>query len=107
MLKYILIPIGAFFSASALILLRKASSYSNLSKEWFLFFLISIAFYGISLLFYIYLLRLHPISKIYPVITLISLIIITVYGFTIGEHISAKHLFGLALGAGSIYLLLV
>ena len=107
MLKYLAIPIGALFSAIAQIMLKKSSSYANWTKEWILFFVLSCTLYGISLLIYIYLLRIHPISKIYPLMTLITIIIITVYGFLIGEHISTRHFIGLALGIGSIYLLLI
>ena len=107
MLKYLAIPIGAAFSATAQIMLKKSSSYTNWSKGWILFFILSCILYGISLLIYIYLLRIHPISKVYPIMTLITIIIITVYGLFIGEHISIKHYIGIALGMGSIYLLLV
>jgi len=107
MLKYLAIPMGAAFSATAQIMLKKSSSYANWTKEWILFFIFSCALYGTALLIYIYLLRVHPISKIYPLMTLITIIVITVYGFLIGEHISVRHLIGLALGIGSIYLLLI
>lgn len=106
MLKYLAIPIGALVSAAAQIMLKKSSGFANWTRGWVLFLLLSCTLYGLSLLIYLYLLRLHPLSKIYPITTLIVILIITIYGFFIGEHISSRHLIGLALGLGSIYLLL-
>ncbi len=106
MLKYLAIPVGALLSAGAQILLKKSSGFPNWSAPWLLYFVVSAAVYGVSMLVYLYLLRMHPISKIYPTVTLVVILIVTLYGFLIGERLSAKHLVGLALGMGSIYLLL-
>ena len=105
-MKYILIPIGAMVSALAQILLKKTSLFQNWTREWLLFLFLSCFIYGISFFIYLYLLRMHPISKIYPTMTLIVIIIITIYGFFIGEKISVQHMLGLILGGGAIYLLL-
>jgi drug/metabolite transporter (DMT)-like permease len=107
MLKFLAIPIGAMLSAAAQIMLKKSSLFVNWSRGWVLFLLLSCTLYGFSLLVYLYLLRHYPLSKIYPVTTLIVILIITVYGFTIGERILIRHLIGLGLGIGAIYLLLV
>ena len=53
-----------------------------------------------------YLLRQFPISKIYPVMTVVVILIITVYGFLIGETINLRHVIGIILGIGAVYLLL-
>jgi drug/metabolite transporter (DMT)-like permease len=106
MLKYLAIPVGALLSAAAQIMLKRTSGFANWSVPWALFFLLSAGIYGLAMLVYLYLLRMHPMSKIYPIVTLMVILIITLYGFLIGERISPRHLVGLALGIGSIYLLL-
>ena len=106
MLKYILVPVGAVLTALAQISLKKTSAFSNWSREWFLFLLLSLALYGLAFFNYLYLLRQFPISKIYPVMTVVVILIITGYGFIIGETINLRHLIGIVLGMGSVYLLL-
>lgn len=105
-MEYALIPVSALISAFAQILLKKSSLFENWSRQWIVFLALSAIVYAVSLFLYLYLLRMHPISKIYPVLTVLVILIITVYGFLTGEHISLQHLAGLALGAVSIYLML-
>ena len=107
MIKYILVPVGAVLTAVAQIGLKKTSTFDNWSREWFLFLFLSLALYGIAFFNYLYLLRQFPISKIYPVMTVVVILIITAYGFFIGETINLRHLFGIALGMGCVYLLLL
>ena len=106
MMKYLAVPLGALLSAVAQIMLKESSDFANWSREWTLFLISSCTLYGLSLGVYLYVLRLHPISKVYPIMTLLTIAVITVYGFLIGERISGRHLVGLAMGLGSIYLLL-
>ena len=106
MIKYILVPAGAVLTALAQIGLKKTSTFNNWSREWFLFLLLSLVLYGIAVFNYLYLLRQFPISKIYPIMTVVVILIITGYGFLIGESINLRHLIGVALGMGSVYLLL-
>ena len=106
MIKYILVPVGAVLTALAQISLKKTSSFANYSREWILFLLLSLVFYGVAFFNYMYLLKQFPISKIYPIMTIVAILIITVYGFLIGETINLRHLIGVGLGLGSVYLLL-
>ena len=106
MIKYILVPAGAVLTALAQIGLKKTSTFNNWSREWFLFLLLSLVLYGIAFFNYLYLLRQFPISKIYPIMTVVVILIITGYGFLIGESINLRHLIGVAMGMGSVYLLL-
>jgi transporter family protein len=101
-----LIPAAVLTSAFAQIILKKGSGMPNWSKEWVLLILLSGALYGISFFIYLSLLRLHPISKIYPILTITVIIIITIYGFLIGEKISLKHFLGIVMGIGSVLILL-
>jgi drug/metabolite transporter (DMT)-like permease len=106
MIKYILVPVGAVLTALAQIGLKKTSTFGNWSREWFLYLLLSLVLYGIAFFNYLYLLRQFPISKIYPIMTVVVILIITGYGFLIGETINLRHLIGIVLGMGSVYLLL-
>jgi drug/metabolite transporter (DMT)-like permease len=104
--KFLLVPFGAIVSAGAQIMLKKTSQFDNWSRGWLFFLIISCGLYGISLFVYLFLLRLHPISKIYPTLTILVIVIITAYGFLIGEQITMKHAAGLGVGLLAIYMLL-
>jgi len=106
MIKYILVPVGAVLTAVAQIGLKKTSTFENWSRPWFLFLVLSIALYGIACFNYMYLLRQFPISKIYPIMTVVIILIITVYGFLTGEMINLRHVIGIVLGMGAVYLML-
>ena len=106
MIKYILVPVGAVLTAVAQIGLKKTSTFENWSRPWFLFLVLSIALYGIACFNYMYLLRQFPISKIYPIMTVVIILIITVYGFLTGETINLRHVIGIVLGMGAVYLML-
>lgn len=105
-MKYALIPIAVSFSAAAQIILKKSAGYENWTGHWFLFLAISCSLYGVSFFAYMYLLRTLPISRIYPILTILVISIITVYGVLIGEGITVKQVLGIAFGIGSVYLLL-
>ncbi len=106
MMKYILVLIGVLTSASGQIMLKKSSGLQIWSRPWFLFILLSAFLYFLSFTLYYYILKIFPISKIYPIMTICVILLITNYGFLIGEHISIRQVVGLVLGMGSIYLIL-
>ena len=106
MTKYILVLFGVLTSASAQIMLKKSSGYQSWSRAWFVFILLSVFLYLVSFVLYFHILRRFPISKIYPIITICVILLITGYGFFIGEKISTKQMVGLLLGMCSIYLIL-
>lgn len=87
-------------------MLKKTSGLQILSRSWFFFMLLSIFLYFLSFVLYYYILRIFPISKIYPIMTICVIILITNYGFLIGEYISLRQIVGLVVGMGSIYLIL-
>ncbi len=105
-LRYALIPVSATLSALAQILLKHTSSRSPWSASWFVWLALSAALYGLSFFAYAYLLRLHPVSRIYPLVTVIVIVVVSAYGFLIGESFGLRHLLGLALGIVAIVLLL-
>ncbi len=100
------IPAGALLSAAAQVLLKRASACPVLSGAWVVFFLLSAAFYGLSMLVYMFLLRIYPMSTIYPVITLLVIALVNVYAALTGEQLTARRTGGLACGALAIVLLL-
>jgi len=105
-MKYALIPVAVMLSASAQIMLKKASASENWSLQWFIFVMASGAIYVGALFLYMELMRIYPISRIYPALTILVIVIITVYGTLLGEPMSARRLAGLALGGVAAYLLL-
>ena len=106
MIKYILVAVEALLIAVAQIGVKKTSTFDNWSRPWFLFLLLSVALYAIAFFNYLYLLRQFPISKIYPVMTVVIILVITVYGFFTGETIGLRHAIGIVLGMGAVYLML-
>ena len=105
-MSYLLIPIAVVLSAAAQIMLKRASDFSNWTMNWCLFLGVSGLLYVGALFVYMSLMRLYPISRIYPTLTVLVIVVITVYGALIGEQISLKHVAGLALGGAAVYLLL-
>lgn len=106
-MKYLFIPIAVALSAGAQIMLKKASQFANWTGNWLLFLALSGTLYVGALFVYMHLMRLYPISRIYPALTVMVIVVITVYGALIGEVISIRHLAGLALGGAAVYLLLL
>jgi multidrug transporter EmrE-like cation transporter len=106
MLKYLAIPVGAFLSASAQIVLKRSSGSRLFSTPMIVTFFLSAALYGLAMVVYLYLLREFPISRIYPTLTLLVILAVTVYGFLIGERLLARHLIGLSLSIAAVVLLL-
>lgn len=105
-LRHALIPVSAILSALAQILLKHTSGKSPGSTSWFLWLALSAALYGLSFFAYAHLLRLHPVSRIYPLVTVIVIVVVSTYGFLIGESFGLRHLLGLGLGIAAIVLLL-
>jgi multidrug transporter EmrE-like cation transporter len=105
-MSYLLIPLAVILSASAQIMLKQASGFENWTGRWFLFLILSGAIYLAALFLYMSLMRIYPISRIYPTLTVLVILVITVYGAIIGETISVRHIAGLALGGVAIFLLL-
>ena len=103
--RYILVLFGVLTSASAQVMLKSSSGFPAWSRYWVLFLLLSGVFYLVSFCLYLYILKFFPISKIYPIMILCVVCLVTGYGIIIGEHISIRRSIGLLLCTGSIYLL--
>ncbi len=105
-LKYMLIPAAAAVSAAAQIFLKKTSMCTAWKSEWFLWLGCSGTLYVAAMFLYMYLLRRFPVSKIYPVLTILVIIAVNIYGYFIREPVSLKHIAGISVGILSMYLLL-
>jgi multidrug transporter EmrE-like cation transporter len=103
--RYLFIPFGVITSAFAQIMLKRSSSFQNWSRTWFIFIILSSILYLASFVLYFNILKYFPISRIYPIMTACVIIIISGYGFIIGEPISIKYVVGIVLGILSIFLL--
>jgi len=57
-------------------------------------------------LLYALILKHYPLNKVYPAMTVAQIVLITVYGLTVGEAVDLRHGIGLMLGVASIYLIL-
>jgi drug/metabolite transporter (DMT)-like permease len=100
------VPAGALLSAAAQVVLKKASACPILSTAWIFLFVLSAALYGLSMLVYMILLRVYPMSTIYPVITLMVILLVSVYAVLTGEHLAPRRIAGLLCAALAIVLLL-
>ena len=105
-MNHVLIPVAIVLSASAQILLKRASVFENWSMNWLILLGSSGVLYVGALFTYMQLMRSYPISRIYPTLTVLVIGVITVYGALTGEHVSLRQVAGLALGGAAVYLLL-
>lgn len=100
-----LVVIGILATSLAQILLKQASLHGTLSTMWLVFVGVAALAYGTSFLLYALALKAYPLNKVYPVMTVAQLAIVTGYGLSIGETIDLRHGLGLLLAAVSIVLI--
>jgi drug/metabolite transporter (DMT)-like permease len=62
--------------------------------------------YALSFLLYSQMLRHFALNKVYPATTVAQILLITIYGLTIGETMDLRHALGLACGVLAVYLIL-
>ena len=101
-----LVAIGILATSLAQILLKQSSFHGTLSTLWLVFVGVAALSYGTSFLLYALALRSYPLNKVYPVMTVAQLAIVTIYGMAIGEAIDLRHAMGLLLAVGAIVLIL-
>jgi multidrug transporter EmrE-like cation transporter len=93
-------------TALAQILLKRAALYDLRTTVWFMYMGLSAGCYVVSFLAYSQMLRFYPLNKAYPLTTVAQIVLVTAYGFAIGEVVGMRHALGLVLGAVAIYLIL-
>ncbi|NWG74979.1 MAG: hypothetical protein HXY24_10295 [Rubrivivax sp.] len=103
---FLLVAVGIVATALAQILLKQSSYHETLSMTWIGFVGIAAASYALSFLLYALILKHYPLNKVYPAMTVAQIVLITLYGLTIGEVVDLRHGIGLLLGVAAIYLIL-
>lgn len=101
-----LVALGVISTAIAQILLKRSAIFANGTPSWLLSMGLAAVMYVLSFLLYSQILRHYALNKIYPVLTIAQIILITLYGLLVGEMIDARHSLGLVFGLVSIYLIL-
>jgi len=102
-----LVVIAIFATAFAQVLLKKASFYEIKTVSWLLCMGVSAVSYAASFILYSRILKYFALNKIYPAMTIGQIMLVTLYGFSIGEVINGRHALGLLCGMLSIYLILL
>lgn len=103
---HILVVVAIVMTASAQVLLKKASFYEIKTFWWLAYFGSSGAMYVLSFILYAHILKYFPLNKIYPAMTVGQIMLVTILGFMLGEVVAARHAVGLMFGMMSIYLIL-
>ncbi|MBI3154323.1 MAG: hypothetical protein HYZ20_02845 [Burkholderiales bacterium] len=102
----ILVAIGILATAFAQILLKQSAQHAVLTTPWVGFVGVAAASYALSFLLYALILKHYPLNKVYPAMTVAQIVLITLYGLTVGEVVDLRHGLGLLLGVAAIYLIL-
>jgi multidrug transporter EmrE-like cation transporter len=97
---------GVLMTALAQVLLKKASDFEVRTSSWIIFFGLSAAAYVVSFVLYSRILKYYALNKIYPAMTVAQIILITLFGYFMGEAVGGRHALGLAFGVVAIYLIL-
>ncbi len=100
-----LVLIAILATAFAQILLKKASYYEIKTVSWLLCMGVSAVSYTASFILYSRVLKYFALNKIYPAMTIVQIILVTLYGLSIGEGIGGRHALGLLFGILSVYLM--
>ena len=107
MSKVLLIVLGIAASALAQILLKKSGAFAFFQdSRFFLYFLSGGLSYVIAFGLYAYILKVYDISKISPVMTIGTMLMVFAAGvFLFGEQVSVRQIVGVGLGLVSILLI--
>jgi multidrug transporter EmrE-like cation transporter len=105
--NFLLIAVGIATSALAQIMLKKSSGFQFLKEPgFFIFFIAGGLFYVASFGIYTYALKIFNLSKISPVMTIGTMLLVVIAGTLIfKEEISFKQSVGIFLGVLSIALI--
>lgn len=106
-MKYSIILIGVLFNALAQVLVKYTSLYDFWSKKYITFIGSSILAYCMAFFAQIYLMKIFPLSKVAPVISIATMLVVFTCGIWLfNEELGVKQIAGLVFGAISIYLIL-
>lgn len=106
-IKFLLIFLAIMLSAIAQVSLKKGAFFNTNQKELYIFVGAGAILYIIVFFIQVYLLKFFDVSKLTPVLTIGSMILIVGLGMWLfGESFTIKQGAGILLGAVSIYLIL-
>ncbi len=96
-MRYGMVAAGIAASALAQILAKQASGHPTLSGRWLLCFGGAAGCYGAAFVLYVFILRLFPISRISPAMTVAVAAIVVAFGIAVGERLLLHQWAGLGL----------
>lgn len=107
MTKVILVFFGILTSALAQIMLKKSSGFQFLKEyNFFVYFILGGLFYVFSFGIYAYVLKIFSLSKISPVMTIGTMLLVVVAGVLMfREQLTSKQILGIFVGLISIILI--
>lgn len=101
-----LVATGTISTAVAQVLLKRAAQFEVSTAGWLTFMALAAASYVLSFLLFSQILKYYALNKVYPLMTVAQIILITLYGLSVGEAIGGRQALGLLLGIVAIYLIL-
>lgn len=106
-MKYLVVAIGVLLTVSAQVLLKTTSLYELWSKKFILFVGASMLTYCLAFLAQSYVLRLFPLSKVSPAMSIATMMLVVVFGVLLfNEQIVLKQVIGIVLGGVAVYLIM-
>ena len=106
MLAYVLVFSGIVLTATAQCSLKLAGMRDGHDAHWLFLIAVSIILYTLSFVAYAIILKHFPISRIAPLMTVGTVVLVVILGTALGESLTSLHIFGIALGVAGILLLL-
>jgi len=106
--KLLLVALGIIFSALAQIMLKKSSSFAFMKEfDFFVYFILGGLSYVFSFGIYAYVLKIFNLSKISPVMTIGTMLLVVIAGLLLfKESVTSKQVLGIILGLVSIMLII-
>lgn len=108
MLKFILVAVGIISSALAQIMLKKSSEFEFFKKpSFFLYFILGGLFYVLSFGIYAYALKMFSLSKISPVMTIGTMLLVVLAGILFfRESLALRQIIGVLMGIVAVLLIM-
>jgi multidrug transporter EmrE-like cation transporter len=108
MYKFVLVFLGIFASAMAQIMLKKSTEFAFLKElDFFKFFILGGLFYVFSFGIYAYALKIFSLSKISPVMTIGTMLLVVLAGVIFfRESLAPRQIVGIFLGITAVLLIM-
>lgn len=108
MWKFILVFLGIVASALAQIMLKKSTEFVFLKDfDFFRYFILGGLSYVVSFGIYAYALKLFSVSKISPVMTIGTMLLVVAAGIIVfRESVAPRQIFGIVTGIAAVLLIM-